>query len=152
MGQWYLCSSPSLVKSWLYCLRYTSTTPTEPFFNYVSRRQVLSLITKRVLIHIAQSLCHVWLFCNTMEQAGEEVPDKAPPERQKQSGRVGGMEPGSRLLCPWDFSGKNTGVGCRFLLQGIFLTQRSILSLLHLLRWQVDSLPRATPGKPKFTL
>ena len=27
------------------------------------------------------------------EQAGEEVPDKAPPERQKQSGRVGGMEP-----------------------------------------------------------
>ena len=22
-----------------------------------------------------------------------------------------------RLLCPWDFPGKNTGVGCRFLLQ-----------------------------------
>ena len=29
------------------------------------------------------------------------------------------------LLCPWDFSGKNTGVGCYFLLQGIFLTQGS---------------------------
>ena len=28
-----------------------------------------------------------------------------------------------RLLCPWDFPGKNTGVGCHFLLQGIFLTQ-----------------------------
>ena len=28
-----------------------------------------------------------------------------------------------RLLCPWDFSGKNTGVGCHFLLQGDFLTQ-----------------------------
>ena len=27
------------------------------------------------------------------------------------------------LLCPWDFPGKNTGVGCDFLLQGIFLTQ-----------------------------
>ena len=26
------------------------------------------------------------------------------------------------LLCPWDFPGKNTGVGCRFLLQGIFTT------------------------------
>ena len=25
-----------------------------------------------------------------------------------------------RLLCPWDFPGKNTGVGCYFLLQGIF--------------------------------
>ena len=26
----------------------------------------------------------------------------------------------ARLLCPWDFSGKNTGMGCHFLLQGIF--------------------------------
>ena len=29
----------------------------------------------------------------------------------------------ARLLCPWDFSGKNTGVGCHFLLQGIFPTK-----------------------------
>ena len=28
-----------------------------------------------------------------------------------------------RLLCPWNFSGKNAGAGCHFLLQGIFLTQ-----------------------------
>ena len=27
------------------------------------------------------------------------------------------------LLCPWDFPGKNSGVGCQFLLQGIFPTQ-----------------------------
>ena len=27
------------------------------------------------------------------------------------------------LLRPWDFPGKNTGVGCHFLLQGIFPTQ-----------------------------
>ena len=26
------------------------------------------------------------------------------------------------FLCPWDSPGKNTGVGCRFLLQGIVLT------------------------------
>ena len=26
----------------------------------------------------------------------------------------------SRLLCPWDFPGKNIGLGCHFLLQGIF--------------------------------
>ena len=31
----------------------------------------------------------------------------------------------SRLLCPWDFPGKDTGVGCHFLLQGIFPFQRS---------------------------
>ena len=29
------------------------------------------------------------------------------------------------LLCPWDSPGRNTGVGCHVLLQGIFLTQRS---------------------------
>ena len=37
----------------------------------------------------------------------------------------------TRLLCPWDFPGKNTGVGCDFLLQGIFPTQRLNLCLLH---------------------
>ena len=35
------------------------------------------------------------------------------------------------LLCPWDFQGKNTGVSCHFLLQGIFLTQGSNPGLLH---------------------
>ena len=39
---------------------------------------------------------------------------------------------------PWDFPGKNTGVGCQFVLQGIFLTQGSNPCLLH---WQADSLP-----------
>ena len=41
----------------------------------------------------------------------------------------------------WDFSGKNTGVGCHALLQGIFLTQGSNQRLLSLLYWQADSLP-----------
>ena len=31
----------------------------------------------------------------------------------------------SLLLFPWDFPGKNTGVGCHFLLQGIFPSQGS---------------------------
>ena len=29
----------------------------------------------------------------------------------------------TRLLHPWNSPSKNTGVGCHFLLQGIFLTQ-----------------------------
>ena len=37
----------------------------------------------------------------------------------------------ARLLCPWDSSGKNVGVGCHFLLQGIFLTQGLNPGLLH---------------------
>ena len=51
-----------------------------------------------------------------------------------------------QLLCPWDFSGKNTGMGCHFLLQGIFLTQGSNPSFLHLLQRQVDSLPLSHLG------
>ena len=30
-----------------------------------------------------------------------------------------GLQP-ARLLCPWDFPGKDTGVGCNALLQGTF--------------------------------
>ena len=37
----------------------------------------------------------------------------------------------TRLLCPWDSPGKNTGVGCHFLLQGIFPTQGSNQGLSH---------------------
>ena len=33
-----------------------------------------------------------------------------------------GLQP-TRLLCPWDFPGKDTGMGCHFLLQGIFPIQ-----------------------------
>ena len=33
--------------------------------------------------------------------------------------------------CPWDSPGKNIGVGCHFLLQGIFPTQGSNPGLLH---------------------
>ena len=54
----------------------------------------------------------------------------------------------TRLLCPWDSPGKNTGVGCHFLLQGTFPTQGSNPSLLGLLHWQVGSLPLAPPEKP----
>ena len=44
------------------------------------------------------------------------------------------------LLCPWNFPGKNTGAGCHFFLQGIFLEGDLLGSnphLLHLLfsRW-----------------
>ena len=52
----------------------------------------------------------------------------------------------TRLLCPWNFSGKNTRVGCHSLLQGISLTQGSNLHLLHLLHWQTDSLPLSYLG------
>ena len=57
------------------------------------------------------------------------------------------MDCSPRLLCPWDSPGKNTGVGCHVLLQGIFPTQGLNLSPFCLLHWQVDSLPLALLGK-----
>ena len=62
--------------------------------------------------------------------------------------RLHGLQP-VRLLCPGDFPGKDTGMGCHFFLEGVFLTQKSNLSLLH---WQVDSLPLSHQGRPYYSL
>ena len=75
----------------------------------------------------AQSFSHVQLFANPM--------DCSPP--------------GSSVH--GNFPGKNTGVGCHFLLQRIFPTQGSNLSLLCLLHWQADSLPLHHPERPENT-
>ena len=50
-------------------------------------------------------------------------------------------------LCMSFFLGKNTGMSCYALLQGIFLTQGSNPCLICLLHWQVGSLPLVAPGK-----
>ena len=42
------------------------------------------------------------------------------------------------------FSRQDTGVGCHFLLQGVFLTQELSFHLLYFLHWQVNYL--ALPG------
>ena len=41
-----------------------------------------------------------------------------------------GLQP-ARLLCPWDSPGKNTGVGCHALPQGVFPTQGWNLGFPH---------------------
>ena len=58
----------------------------------------------------AKSFSHIWLFVTLWTVAHQ----------------------GIRLLCPWDSPGKNAGVGCHALLQGIFPTQRSNPHLLPL--------------------
>ena len=58
--------------------------------------------------------CHVFRFCCCCL-----VPKSCPTLLQ-----LHGLWP-TRLLCPRDFPGKNTGMGSHFLLQGIFLTQGS---------------------------
>ena len=53
----------------------------------------------------------------------------------------------SRLLCPWDFQGKNTGVGCYFLSRGSSQPGWNT-HLLYLLHWQANSLPLSHLGSP----
>ena len=61
--------------------------------------------------------------------------------------RPHGLQP-ARLLSPWTFLGKNTGVGCHFPPQGIFPTQGSNLRCLQLLDWQARSLQLSHQGSP----
>ena len=63
-----------------------------------------------------------------------------------------GLRP-ARLLCPWNVPGKNTGVGCHFLLQGIFPTQGSNQGLLrcrrilyHWATWEAGSSSQPLTG------
>ena len=83
-------------------------------FNMLSRL-VITFLPRSKLLTRTQSLCESEsVSCSVMLD----------------SLRPHGLHPG-RLLCPWDSPGKNTGVGCHFLLQQIFLTQGLNLGLLH---------------------
>ena len=61
-----------------------------------------------------------------------------------------GSQRATRLLCPWNFPGKTTGVSCHFLLQGSFPTQGS---KLHLCSPALAGrfFPTAPPEKPRNT-
>ena len=53
------------------------------------------------------------------------------------------------VLGPWDFPGKSTGVGCHFLLQGIFPSQGSNPGLPHC---RQTLYPLSHQGSPSFSL
>ena len=58
-----------------------------------------------------------------------------------------GLQP-VRLLCAWVFLGKNTGVDCYSLLQGVFPVWGLNPHLLSLLHWQADSSPLSHRESP----
>ena len=93
------------------------------------------------LLRIRNVYQHFWYggtICTLQILAGRKKKKKknpvyanSPPWKWKWSRSVmsdslrpHGLQP-ARLPCPWDFPGNNTGVGCHFLLQGIFPTQGS---------------------------
>ena len=88
------------------------------------------------IIRKARPKC--WLGCGEREPwdtAASVLPHAWPLGRVRLSVTPWTEVP--RLLCPWDSPGKNTGVGCHFLLQGIFPIQGlnpNLLCPLHC-RW-----------------
>ena len=59
------------------------------------------------------------------------------------------MDCSLKELYPWDYSSKNTRMGCQFLFQGIFPTKGSNPNILQLWLWQADSLPFSYLGSSK---
>ena len=55
------------------------------------------------------------------------------------------LQANSLLIEPLGKPTGEAGVGCHFLLQGIFPTQELNLNLLHLLHWQAGFLPLTSP-------
>ena len=58
----------------------------------------------------------------------------------------------SRLPYLWEFPRQEYWNGFHFLLKGIFLTQESNPHLLHLLHWQMDSLPLSHLGSLRWDI
>ena len=97
---------------------------------------------KRTCIHIAKHILQAYMHmrCFTRQWLHERLKTK------EWWLSVAPWTVAHRLLCPWNFPGKNTGMGRHFLLQGIFPTQGSNLHLLVVLNWQVSTLPLVPPG------
>ena len=108
---------------------------------------VPSHVTASLENHLKESACVCCSACRGHRSGGaicvlsrSVVSDSLWPHRLRPT----------RLLCPWDSPGKNTGVGCHVLLQGIFPNQGLNPQLFHLFYWQAGSLPLASsPGKPR---
>ena len=96
-------SSGSVLFQWFQVSVYKTDYKIMPSFKRADFRTSLVVQWLKICLPMpgcvcSQLLSHVWL-CDPMDCST------------------------ARLLCPWDFPGKNTGVGCHFLLQGIFPTR-----------------------------
>ena len=78
------------------------------FYHQMSSERILQMSFSRFFIGLQFLKSHIQIYTKLF--------------RYRYSLQPCGLEP-TRLLHPWDSPGKNTGVGCHFLLQGIFPTQ-----------------------------
>ena len=97
-----------------------------------------SKISWRISLYLPLLHCH-WSHLSTGKETSTkwtiscwaptvcQIPCRHACSVVSDSSRPHGLQP-TRLLCPWDFAGKNTRVGCHSLLQGTFSTQGSNLA------------------------
>ena len=90
------------------------------------------------LLQLTHLYSLLWVLLFLSSGGGGLVPKSCPTLATH------GLQP-ARLLYPWNSPGKNTGVGCHFLLQGIFPTQELNPGFLHC---KADSLLTELWGKP----
>ena len=83
------------------------------FFSFISSSNTLALVVSNHFFPLL-NMCWAMLSCSV----------------RSKSLRLHGLQPAS-FLCPWDFPGKTTGVGCHSLLHRVFPTQGSNPGLLH---------------------
>ena len=117
------------------------TTADVELGTWVPGRGVDAAMRTRTLTSEAQTIphrsCPLPLFASKLWGAQEEGVHKSVDREEickvKALSRVRLCDPMdcTRLLCSWDSPGKDTGVDCHFLLQGIFPAQGSNPGLLH---------------------
>ena len=103
-------------------------------------RRVLGVLISGLQINFEDHPCGYWHLVQGWIVVSESVSHLV----LSNSLQFHGLLP-TRLLCPWDSTGKNTGVDSHSLLQGVFLTQLLNPSLNS---FQMNSLPSEPPGKP----
>ena len=114
-------SSYSLVWESFYLEENSGNQPFSYFCTYSDHFLKLSLLRNLDDLKQLYVCVRVWMCTRTCPHmlSSSVVSDSLQPH---------GLQP-ARLLCPQNFLGKNTGVDCHSLLQGIFLTEGSNLGL-----------------------
>ena len=87
----------------------------QPHRQQPTRLPILEILQVRTLEWVAISVSNAWKW-------------KWSRSVMSDSSRPHGLQP-TRLLCPWDFPGKSTGMGCHCLLQ-IFLKRSLVFPIL----------------------
>ena len=114
----------------------------------VSRTHLFLLAPPIILLQVPIPSC--WIPAIVASSAPSPTPPPPAPMHTRSRNRnvtqscptlcdpMDCSRPGS---CPWDFPGKSPGVGCHFLLQGIFPTQGSNSGLPNCRQTWADSKP-----------